>query len=452
MWAIISHSTESSFIPVSDGATIGSALSNGVVVRSKSARPLEGQFKKSSSGWIYRNLSLNSIREIKSGDILEFGDVQVELIDETLNFKDYLLSVSRAWKSILNSNSEIDFDQAMDFMRKGPFQKGQPSEEVIRFLRSQFDEFSLSSPVERLLSDDEVSDVLIQAYDKIWVERSGALSMSPFSFSTEGNYRIYIENLLAEHGVRWDEAEPFVDFKLKAGERAHLIGPPLAESFCLSIRKPRQLAFTLEDLRGRQMFNDHGLEMLRSLITDGKNLLIAGSTGSGKTTILKSLLLEIPYHSRTLVLEDTPELGLPNPNLVFLRTRIQARCELPSVDLRQLIRQSLRMRPDRIVIGEVRGGEAMDLLHAMNTGHRGSMASLHANSCRDALFRLEGLIQMSDAKLSEAVTRDIISRNIDAVVFCGKNAQGKRRMTEIAMIKGRDRDQLLLEIIYANSD
>ncbi len=452
MWAVITNPAECSFVSVSDGATIGSALSNGIVIPSKAARPLEGQLKASSSGWIYRNLSLNSVREVRSGDVLEFGDVQIELIDESAHHKDYLRAVSRAWKNILNAKPHFDWNQAIDQMRRGPFQRSQLSDDIVQFLRSQFDEFSLSSPIERLLHDQEVSDVLIQAHDRIWVERLGSLSQTSYSFSTESSYRIYIENLLADQGVRWDEAEPFVDFKLKSGERVHLIGPPLAENFCLSIRKPRQSAFSLEDLRSRQMFDDQGIETLRSLIAGGKNLLIAGSTGSGKTTLLKALILAIPAHCRTLILEDTPELDLPNSNLVFLRTRIQARCEMPPVDLRQLVRQSLRMRPDRIVIGEVRGGEAMDLLHAMNTGHRGSMASLHANSCRDALFRLEGLVQMSDSRLSETVIRDIIARNVDAVVFCGKNSQGKRRVTDVSMIKGRDREQLILEVVYASKD
>jgi pilus assembly protein CpaF len=452
MWAVIAGSAECAFVRVLDGATLGSALSNGIVIPSKAARPLEGQLKTTPSGWVYRNLSVNTVREVRSGDLLEFGDVQIELIDETIHPEDYLDAVSRAWKNILNANPQLDWEQAIDRMRRGPFQKSQPSDEIIQFLRSQFDEFSLSGPIERLLFDEEVSDVLIQAHDRIWVERLGSLSRTTYSFSTENSYRIYIENLLADQGVRWDEAEPYVDFKLKSGERVHLIGPPLAEDFCLSIRKPRQSAFSLEDLRARQMFDDKGIEILRSLIAGGKNLLVAGSTGSGKTTLLKALILEIPSHIRTLILEDTPELDLPNSNLVFLRTRIQARCEMPPVDLRQLVKQSLRMRPDRIVIGEVRGGEAMDLLHAMNTGHRGSMASLHANSCRDALFRLEGLVQMSDSRLSETVIRDIIARNVDAVIFCGKNSQGKRRVSEISMIKGRDCEQLILEVVYANKD
>jgi len=448
MWAILQDQASSSFVFLQDGSTLGSARSNRIVLPQKSARALQGQFKLTSESWIYRDFVTNSVQEIRSGTRLSFGEFSVSLVNEETHARDFLLSVASVWREILNKEPQLSFEVALKRLSDESFQGAPPAQPVVEFLLNQFREYSLSSPIERLLSDESVTDVLIQSFDSIWIEKSGCLLPTSLAFSTQETFRIYIENLLADQSVSWDESVPYVDFKMKGGERAHLIGPPITQSFCLSIRKPHQSALGLQDLRQRQMFQDEAFKILQEMIEDRKNILVAGATGSGKTTLLKALLMELPERSRALVLEDTPELELPLKNLVFLRTRIQARSELPSVDLKQLVKQSLRMRPDRIIVGEVRGPEAMDLLHAMNTGHRGSMASLHANSCRDALYRLEGLVQMSDSRLSESVVRDLIARNVQGILFCGRNKSGERKLTEIAHVRGRDREQILLEMLY----
>lgn len=304
-------------------------------------------------------------------------------------------------------------------------------------------------PLEPLLTDPTISDILVNSYNMIYVERRGKIESTNVTFKDDEHLMRVIERIVSSVGRRIDESSPMVDARLKDGSRVNAIIPPLSiDGPVLSIRR-----FGSEPLRMAMLIENRALtkdiaEMLDMCVRARLNVVISGGTGAGKTTLLNALSAYIPENERIVTIEDSAELQLQQPHVVRLETRppnIEGRGE---VTQRDLVRNSLRMRPDRIVIGEVRGGESIDMLQAMNTGHDGSLTTVHANTPRDALSRLETMIQMTGMRLSERAMRQQIASAINMVVQVARLVDGTRRITSISEITGMEGETITMQEIF----
>ncbi|HKO62666.1 MAG TPA: CpaF family protein [Pyrinomonadaceae bacterium] len=304
-------------------------------------------------------------------------------------------------------------------------------------------------PLEPLLADHTISDILVNRHSTIYVERRGKLEATNVAFKDDEHLMRVIERIVSSVGRRIDESSPMVDARLRDGSRVNAIIPPLSiDGPVLSIRR-----FGAEPLRMNALIDNKALtkdiaDMLEMCVAARLNLLISGGTGAGKTTLLNALSAYIPTDERIVTIEDSAELQLQQPHVVRLETRppnIEGKGE---VTQRDLVRNALRMRPDRIVIGEVRGGEAIDMLQAMNTGHDGSLTTIHANTPRDALSRLETMIQMTGMRLSDRAMRQQIAAAINLVVQVARLSDGTRRVTSISEITGMEGETITMQEIF----
>ena len=304
-------------------------------------------------------------------------------------------------------------------------------------------------PLEPLLADSTISDILVNSHGTIYIERRGKLERTDVAFKDDEHLMRVIERIVSTVGRRIDESSPMVDARLKDGSRVNAIIPPLSiDGPVLSIRR-----FGTEPLKMARLIEYKALtkdiaDMLQMCVTARLNMLISGGTGAGKTTLLNALSAYIPESERIVTIEDSAELQLQQPHVVRLETRppnIEGRGE---VTQRDLVRNALRMRPDRIVIGEVRGGEAIDMLQAMNTGHDGSLTTVHANTPRDALSRLETMIQMTGMRLSERAMRQQIASAIDVVLQVARLSDGTRRVTAISEITGMEGETITMQEVF----
>src|SRR5215813_852311 len=304
-------------------------------------------------------------------------------------------------------------------------------------------------PLEPLLKDPTISDILVNSHDTIYIERRGKIEATNVRFKDDEHLMRVIERIVSSVGRRIDESSPMVDARLQDGSRVNAIIPPLSiDGPVLSIRR-----FGAEPLKMTKLIENKALtrdiaDMLQMCVRARLNVLISGGTGAGKTTLLNSLSAFIPPDQRIVTIEDSAELQLQQPHVVRLETRppnIEGRGEITQ---RDLVKNALRMRPDRIVIGEVRGGEAIDMLQAMNTGHDGSLTTIHANSPRDSLSRVETMIQMSGLRLSERATRQQIASAINLVIQIARLSDGARRITSISEITGTKRKEIVMQEIY----
>ncbi len=304
-------------------------------------------------------------------------------------------------------------------------------------------------PIEPLLKDGTISDILVNSHHTIYIERRGKLELTDVAFKDDEHLMRVIERIVSSVGRRIDESSPMVDARLRDGSRVNAIIPPLSiDGPVLSIRR-----FGTEPLRMDALVENKALtkdiaEMLEMCIKARLNVLISGGTGAGKTTLLNALSAYIPEYERIVTIEDSAELQLQQPHVVRLETRppnIEGRGE---VTQRDLVKNALRMRPDRIIIGEVRGGEAIDMLQAMNTGHDGSLTTVHANTTRDALARLETMIQMTGMRLSERAMRQQIASALDLVLQVARLSDGSRRVTSISEITGMEGETITMQEIF----
>ena len=293
-----------------------------------------------------------------------------------------------------------------------------------------------SSALYPLLIDDTISDILINGTSTLFVEREGRLEFGTNPFSTKESLQELIERMILPLGKRVDAAQPYLDGRLMDGSRFHIILPPIAVGGpFISIRRRRTKArFSLSDFAPKSMVDFLEKEMLR-----GSNLLIAGGTGSGKTSLLSSLLSRVSIHERITVIEETSEIHVEHPHVIHLEARSPSPEGKGEVTLQTLVKNALRMRPDSLILGEVRGAEAFDMLHAMNTGHKGSLGTIHANSALDALRRLEGLVAMSVVILPLRTVREWIGSSIQGVVYLEKKGS-LRQVTEIISLSGLEGD------------
>ncbi|MCD4713995.1 MAG: CpaF family protein [Clostridiales bacterium] len=318
-----------------------------------------------------------------------------------------------------------------------------------RILEELTDEIVGFGPITVLLQDSNVTEIMVNGPDRIYVEMNGKLVKSDARFKDNNHIMHVIKKIVSSIGRRVDESSPMVDARLANGSRVNAIIPPLAiDGPTLTIRKFAEDPFKISDLVGFGTLNSKMAEFLRACVEGRLNVVVSGGTGSGKTTTLNVLSSFIPADDRIVTIEDAAELQLPQPHVVRLETRppnIEGKGE---VTIRDLVKNSLRMRPDRIVVGEVRSGEALDMLQAMNTGHDGSLTTGHANSPRDMLSRLETMVLMSGMNLPVKAIRDQISSAVNLIVQQARLQDGSRRITHITEVLGMEGDVIILQDIY----
>jgi pilus assembly protein CpaF len=318
-----------------------------------------------------------------------------------------------------------------------------------RLAREILDEIFGLGPLEPLLKDPTISDILVNRYDKVYVERGGKLEPTGLSFKDDAHLMQIIDRIVSRVGRRVDESSPMVDARLPDGSRVNAIIPPLAiDGPCLSIRRFGRDPITARQLLENKSITEPMLELLAAMVKGRLNLLISGGTGAGKTTLLNVLSGFIPNSERIVTIEDAAELQMKQEHVVRLETRPPNIEGKGAVRQRQLVINSLRMRPDRIVLGEVRGEEAFDMLQAMNTGHEGSLTTVHANSQRDALARVENMFSMASLNIPERAMRHQIAAAIHAVVQIARLSDGTRKVITISEVTGMDADVIAMQDIF----
>ncbi len=311
------------------------------------------------------------------------------------------------------------------------------------------DELTGLGPLEPFFKDPTVSDVLVNTYKDIYVERFGLLEKTKSRFIDETHLRNIIDRIISRVGRRIDESTPMVDARLPDGSRVNVIIPPLAiDGAMLSIRRFAVVPLKMEDLVNFKTLTPEIAQLLSGCVKAKLNIMISGGTGAGKTTLLNILSANIPVNERIITIEDSAELQLQQPHVIRLETRPPSIEETGQVTQRDLVRNSLRMRPDRIVVGEVRGAEAFDMLQAMNTGHDGSLTTIHSNSPRDSLTRLESMILMTGVNLPESAMKFMVSSALDLVIQSSRMTDGSRKITSVAEVVGMESDVITLQEIF----
>ncbi|MEM7540160.1 MAG: ATPase, T2SS/T4P/T4SS family [Pseudomonadota bacterium] len=304
-------------------------------------------------------------------------------------------------------------------------------------------------PLEELLADETITEVMVNSCEKIFIERSGRLQRSEVTFSGDPAVLAAIERIVSPLGRRIDESSPMVDARLKDGSRVNAIIPPLAlDGPCLTIRKFSKNKLVDKDLVKFGATNDQMLNFLEVAVQQRLNIIISGGTGSGKTTLLNVLSNYIPDADRIVTVEDAAELQLAQPHVVRLEARPPNLEGKGAVPIRDLVKNCLRMRPDRIVVGECRGGEALDMLQAMNTGHDGSLTTAHANTPRDLIARLEVMVMMAGMDLPSSAIREQVASAVDIVVQQSRFADGSRKITNVAEITGVEQGIVQMQDIF----
>jgi pilus assembly protein CpaF len=315
--------------------------------------------------------------------------------------------------------------------------------------REILDEIFGLGPLEPLLKDPTISDILVNRFDRVYVERAGKLEITGLSFKDNQHLMQIIDRIVSRIGRRVDESSPMVDARLQDGSRVNAIIPPLAlDGACLSIRRFGRDPITARNMIDNKTLTEPMLELLSAMVKGRLNLLISGGTGAGKTTVLNVLSGYIPNSERIVTIEDAAELQLKQEHIVRLETRPPNIEGKGAVRMRQLVINSLRMRPDRIVVGEVRGEEAFDMLQAMNTGHEGSLTTVHANSPRDALSRIENMVSMANLNIPERAIRHQIANAVHAVVQVARLSDGSRKLLTISEVTGMDGESILTQDVF----
>ena len=304
-------------------------------------------------------------------------------------------------------------------------------------------------PLEALLADTTISDILVNRFDQVYIEREGRLLETDITFRDERHLQQIIERIVSAVGRRIDESSPMVDARLKDGSRVNAIIPPLAlDGSCLSIRRFRTDRLGATDLVSRESMTAPMLEFMKAAVACRLNVLVSGGTGAGKTTLLNVLSSFIHNEERVVTIEDAAELMLRQRHVVRLETRPANIEGKGAVRQRELVVNALRMRPNRIIVGEVRGEEALDMLQAMNTGHDGRLTTIHANSPRDALYRLDSMVAMANLNIPDKAVRQQVASAIELIVQIARQADGTRKVTAISEITGMEREIITLQDIF----
>jgi len=322
-------------------------------------------------------------------------------------------------------------------------------EERRQIIREITDDILGYGPLESLLRDDSVTEVMVNAYDRIYVERLGKIERTPVAFADNSHLLRIIDKIVSQIGRRVDEASPMVDARLPDGSRVNAIIPPLAlRGPTLTIRKFSRDPYTMNDLISFGSISPKAAQFLAACVKGKLNILISGGTGTGKTTTLNAMSAFIPGDERIVTIEDAAELQLQQEHVITLESRppnIEGQGE---IRIRELVRNALRMRPDRIIVGEVRGPETLDMLQAMNTGHEGSLTTIHANSPRDALSRLETLVLTAGVELPLRAIREQVSSAFDLLVQITRLVDGSRRISHVTEVLRMESDVITLQDIF----
>ena len=320
----------------------------------------------------------------------------------------------------------------------------------VRLEDDVFNEAMRLGPLEELLADDTVSEIMVNGPDKVYIERGGKLQLSDCQFTDDASVLSVIERIIAPLGRRCDESQPYVDARLADGSRVNAIIAPLALSGpTITIRKFSKKALTPDDFIRFGTWTHNAAEFMKLCVWLRKNVIVAGGTGSGKTTLLNLLSGYIPHSERIVTVEDAAELRLQQPHVVRLEARPPNIEGKGAVPIRDLVKNCLRMRPDRIIVGECRGGEALDMLQAMNTGHDGSLTTVHANSPRDVISRLETMVLMSGMELPSRAIREQIASAVDIIIHESRLSDGSRKVTAITEVTGLEGNQIVMQDLFA---
>ena len=320
----------------------------------------------------------------------------------------------------------------------------------VRLEDDVFNEAMRLGPLEDLLADDSVSEIMVNGPDKVYIERGGKLQLSDCQFTDDASVLSVIERIIAPLGRRCDESQPYVDARLADGSRVNAIIAPLALSGpTITIRKFSKKALTPADFIRFGTWTHNAAEFMKLCVWLRKNVIVAGGTGSGKTTLLNLLSGYIPHSERIITVEDAAELRLQQPHVVRLEARPPNIEGKGAVPIRDLVKNCLRMRPDRIIVGECRGGEALDMLQAMNTGHDGSLTTVHANSPRDVISRLETMVLMSGMELPSRAIREQIASAVDIIIHESRLSDGSRKVTAITEVTGLEGNQIVMQDLFA---
>lgn len=300
--------------------------------------------------------------------------------------------------------------------------------------------------IQSLIEDESVSEIMVNGKDTIYIETEGQLVKTDIRFESDDDLMNVINRIVSSVGRRIDESSPLVDARLEDGSRVNAIIPPLSVSGpVLTIRKFARESFTLELLTEKGTLSEKSADLLRRMVKSRKNIIIAGGTGSGKTSTMNAFVNAIPHDERIITIEDAAEIQTHHPHRVALETRppnIEGKGEF---SMRALVKNALRMRPDRIIVGEIRGAESFDMLQAMNTGHKGSLSTVHANSTLEALMRIETMALMADIEIPLPILREQVIQAVDIVVFQERLPSGKREITHIAEIQKRNTHEYILK-------
>lgn len=304
-------------------------------------------------------------------------------------------------------------------------------------------------PIESLLKDEDITEILVNGPKEVYVEKNGKLEQVDIMFKDESHVRHIVDRVVAPLGRRIDESSPMVDARLPDGSRVNAVISPISlGGTIISIRKFRKTPFVMDDLQKYGTFTDDMSKFLQALVKSKMNVLISGGTGSGKTTLLNALAKAIPYDERVITIEDSAELRLNRKNVVGMEARPPNVEGTGEISIRQLVKNSLRMRPDRIIVGEVRGSEAFDMLQAMNTGHEGSLTTVHSNTPTDAINRVEGMVVMAGMSLPTHIIREYIVGALDYIVQVQRLSDGTRKITNIAEVEVSKQNKIEVRDIF----
>jgi len=388
-----------------------------------------------------RSAEVSSIENRRTSKVVE--DAHPRVLPKLLEQIDFGVAVGLSREELAGQISGI----VTDILDEEEIRLNQREQQDL--LKFMLDEMLGLGPLEPLLADDEITDILVNGHAQIYVERFGKLELTDITFRDDAQVMNVATRIVSQVGRRVDEANPLVDAGLADGSRVNIIIPPLAiDGPSISIRKFSKQKITLKEIERTDGMSAAMVTLLQVAARSRLNILISGGTGSGKTTLLNALSQMIGHDERVVTIEDAAELGLLQPHVVRLETRPPSLEGEGMITMRDLVKNALRMRPDRIIIGEVREAEAVDMLQAMNTGHEGSMSTIHANRPREALTRLENMVSMARLNLPAKAVRTQISEAIDMVIQVRRMRDGVRRVTDIVEVVGMEGEVIITQNLF----